>query len=36
VNSLSYGVMGVFFAIGWLRYEDTSPFIWHILTRILK
>lgn len=36
MNSLSYGVMGVFFAIGWLRYEDTSPFIWHILTRILK
>ena len=34
VNSLSYGVMCVFFAIGWLRYENTSPFLWYILIRM--
>jgi len=34
VNSASYGIMAWLFVLGKLRHEDTSPFMWRIISRL--
>jgi len=35
-NSLTYGIIGWFFVLGWLRPQDTAPGIWYFLRMAAK